>query len=273
LTELYDHKDYRDYLIAALGGKGKRTGQRGALARHLGCQSAYLSQVLKGVSNLSLEQAYRVSQFLGHDPQAADYFLLLLQRERAGTFELKGYFQAKIDEIKSKRLEIKSRVTKNREVSELDQAFYYSHWYIGAIHIALSVPQLQNVSELSRHFQLDEATVREVLDFLVRTGLARSEKHKYFIGPSHIHLAKDSVFIKQLHSNWRLLAVQLLDRRNPENLHYSVAYSLSRHDAVLLRKRILDLIEQNMALVRPSKEEVLYCNTIDFFELKGGGNH
>jgi uncharacterized protein (TIGR02147 family) len=265
---IFDYRDYRRFLVDALGGKNKRTGQRGALSRHLGCQTAYLSQVLSGVANLNLEQAYKVNQFLSHDAQAADYFILLVQKERAGTHELKEYFQGKLNEILARRSEIKSRVTKNRNISEPDQAYYYSQWYIGAIHVALSVPQLQTVSELSRYFHLDEGIVREVLDFFISTGLATFEKQRYSIGPSHIHLAKDSKFIKHLHTNWRLLAVQSLERRRDEDLHYSVAYSVSRQDAAKIRQQILNLIEQNMEIVKPSKEETLFCNTIDFFELK-----
>lgn len=86
--QVYEFKDYRKFLIQALGGESKRTGQRGALAEHLGCQSAYLSQVLKGVANFNLEQAFKVNQFFGHDPQASEYFLNLVQLERAGTRQL-----------------------------------------------------------------------------------------------------------------------------------------------------------------------------------------
>ncbi|MBL7669730.1 MAG: TIGR02147 family protein [Bdellovibrionaceae bacterium] len=265
---IYDYQNYREFLIDALGGKKKRTGQRGALSRYISCQTAYLSQVLSGVANLNLEQGLRVNQFFGHDSQTSDYFLLLLQKERAGTHELKAYFQDKLSDILNKRSEIKSRVPKNKIISEQDQAYYYSHWYVGAIHVALSVPTLQTVSHLSRQFQLEESTVREVLEFLLSTGLAKFSKEKYSIGPSHIHTPKDSKFIKHLHTNWRLEAINSIDRKRDSDLHYSVAYSISKSDAAILRRQMLDLIEQNMEVVKPSKEEVLYCNTIDFFELR-----
>lgn len=265
---IYDYKDYRAFLVDALGGAGKRTGQRGALARHLGCQTAYLSQVLSGSANFSLEQAYKVNQFFSHDSTASEFFLLLVQKERAGTHELKDYFQNKISEIKTKRSELKNRVTANRTVSDKDHAFYYSHWYISAIHVALSVTSLQTVAELSKHFQLEDGVVREVLEFLTSTGLADFSRGKYTIGSSHVHLTKESRFVKQLHTNWRMQAIQSLDRRREEDFHYSVTYSLSKEDALKIRHMILDLIERNMEVVKPSKEEVLYCNTIDFFEIK-----
>lgn len=266
---IFDYQDYRQFLVEALGGENKRTGQRGALAKHLGCQTAYLSQVLSGGSNISLEQAYRVNQFFNHDQQASEYFLWLVQKERAGSHELKQFFQKKMDEILSRRNEIMSRVARTKEVSEQDQAHYYSQWYIAAIHIAISIPTLQTVQALGQHLHLEESLVRETLEFLLQTGLAVFEKDRYKIGPSHIHLEKDSNFIKNLHSNWRLQAMQSLTRRREQDLHYSVAYSLSRADAIKIRELILKMIEENMKVVRPSPEEVLYCNTIDFFEVKG----
>lgn len=266
---IYDYRDYRAFLVDALGGKNKRTGQRGALARHLGCQTAYLSQVLNGTANLNLEQAYRVNQFLSHDSQAADFFLLLVQRERAGTHDLKMYFDEKINETLAKRSEVKSRVMKTRVITENDQAYYYSQWYIDAIHMALSIPHLQTVQELAKHFHLEETLVREALEFLVRIGLATVNRHRYSIGANHIHLGKESKFLRQLHMNWRLMAIQSLEKRREEDLHFSGVFSLSRQDVIKIRKQILRLIEENMEVIKPSKEEVLFCNTIDFYELKG----
>lgn len=265
---VFDYQDYREFLTEALGGKSKRTGQRGALARHLGCQTAFLSQVLHGSANLTLEQALKVNQFFSHEPVTAEYFLLLVQIDRAGTQELKSYFQNKLNNILAKRSEISSRIAKNRTLSESDKVHYYSYWYVGAIHVALSIPELQTPSALARHFHLEDGVVHEVLDFLVNTGLAKFEHQKFSIGPSHIHLAKDSKFIHQLHSNWRMQALQSLEKRREQDLHYSVAYSLSRADVEKIRQQILQLIELNMSVVRPSAEEVLFCHTIDFFELK-----
>jgi hypothetical protein len=210
-----------------------------------------------------------VNQFFSHEPVTAEYFLLLVQKDRAGTQELKSYFQNKMNEILGKRSEIASRIPKNRTVSESDQVYYYSYWYVGAIHVALSIRELQTPTALARHFHLEDGLVREALDFLVNTGLAKFENQKFSIGPSHIHLANDSKFIHQLHSNWRLQALQSLEKRREQDLHYSVAYTLSRADVEKIRQQILQLIEQNMGVVRPSVEEVLFCNTIDFFELKG----
>lgn len=49
-------------------------------------------------------------------------------------------------------LNLKLESLKNKTVSEPDQAYYYSRWYIAAIHVALSMPNLQTVPELKSVF-------------------------------------------------------------------------------------------------------------------------
>jgi len=74
---IYAYNDYKRYLLAVLGGTGKRNGQRAELARAIRCQAAYLSQILNGSVHLNLEQALRVNQYLVHDPDECDGFLIL----------------------------------------------------------------------------------------------------------------------------------------------------------------------------------------------------
>jgi hypothetical protein len=52
-----------------------------------------------------------------------------------------------------------------------------------------------------------------------------------------------------------------------DDIHYSVVYSLSKEDAENLKQKITNLIRANLDIVKASPEEVLYCNTIDFFEV------
>jgi hypothetical protein len=52
------------------------------------------------------------------------------------------------------------------------------------------------------------------------------------------------------------------------DLHYSMVVSLSRHDVVRIKERILEEIKENQAIIKNSKEEELYAYTIDFFSMK-----
>ena len=209
-----------------------------------------------------------MNSFLGHDREESHFFLLLLQRDRAGTSDLKNYFDQQIQEILDRRSLIKNRVTTNTVVQAVDQSRYYSSWQYAAIHIALSIPELQSKENLARYFGLSLAVVAEILEFLVSVGLAANRDGRFVIGPSHVHLGSDADNINKHHSNWRIQGLESLDRRKESDLHYSVVFSLSKDDADKIKNRIIDMIKTNLKEVELSQEEVLYCTVIDYFELK-----
>lgn len=246
----------------------KRSGQRAKLALHLNCQTAHISQVLNGHSHFSAEQAFKVNSFLGHDREEAHFFQLLVQKNRAGSNELEEYYQQQLNEILQRRSILKNRVSVNREIPQEHQTRYYSSWHYLAIHIALSVPELQTKEALSQYFHLPLQIVADTLEFLLATGLGEFRDGNYKIGPSHIHLGYDADNINKHHTNWRIQAMDSLNRANAKDLHYSVVFSLSRADRERLKERIIETIDANLKDVGPSKEEELFATCIDFFEVK-----
>ncbi|MGZ3712598.1 MAG: hypothetical protein ACXVBE_12620, partial [Bdellovibrionota bacterium] len=86
MTDLFDHRNYKEYVLEALSARpNKGRGLRLAMAESLACPVSHISQVLKGNSHFSMEQAEGVNAFLGHTEDEAQFFLLLLQFSRAGT--------------------------------------------------------------------------------------------------------------------------------------------------------------------------------------------
>lgn len=97
--DLFESVDYKQYLIDVLtsntlGGRGART----TLAQAAGCQLAFISQVLNGNADFSLEQADGISRYLSQNSKERDYFLLLVQYARAGTESLRAHFMRQIKE-------------------------------------------------------------------------------------------------------------------------------------------------------------------------------
>lgn len=261
---VFDFSDYKRYLTHMLQGRG----QRAQLAKHVACQTAYLSQVLNDEAHFSLEQAFATNEFLGHDRQEGEYFLLLVQRQRAGSPGLRAHFETQRQSILQRRSQIKNRVDSNDRVSAEHQSQYYSSWIYAAIHVAISIPELQNKAALAEYFALPQHLIIEALEFLTDAGLAEAEGDQLKVGKSHIHLADDSHHIQKHHTNWRLQGMTSLDRKLPTDLHYSVVLSLSKADAATIRERFMKLIQENLKLVQPSKEEVLYSTVLDFFTVK-----
>ncbi len=268
MKQVYEFVDYKRYIKATLSlGKG-RTGNRSKLASHLSCQSAHVSQVLNGHTHFSLEQAFKINSFLGHDHDESHFFLLLVQANRAGSRELENHFRAQIDEILKRRSLINNRLETNRKIPDEAQARYYSSWYYLAIHMAISIPELQNKESLSSYFGLPIEVVSETLNFLLNHGLAEFEQGRYKIGASHIHLGGDADNINKHHTNWRVQVMSSLPVTKSTDLHYSVVFSLSRKDAEGIKERFIQTIRANLEDVGPSKEEVLFSTCLDFFELK-----
>lgn len=264
---LFDFDDYRAYLRHVLSRDGARSGLRTKFAHSLNCQSSYISQVLAGDVHLSLEQAYRANEFLGHDTSHAHFFMLLVQLARAGSHDLKKYYRSQIEGILRERSKIKNRVVASQELSESQQARYYSHSDYASVHMCLAVPKFQTTRALVEALKLSPERVEVILDFLIESGLADKKDERYTIGAVHLHLGPESPFLQQHHINWRLEALKKMNTQSGKHLHYSAAYSLSRKDFEKLRENLLQVIEKNLAVIRPSPEEMVVCQIIDLVPL------
>lgn len=268
---VFDFVDYLQFLESCVGPKGTRRGVRSAAAKAIACHSSFLTKVLEGSANLSLEHSLGLSRFFKMSQDEADYFLLLVQVARAGNQELKRYFSTKIEETRLRRLQLKERVSIRKTLSREDQATYYSSWCYAAVHMALTVPSLRTRSAISQYFVLNDDRVNEILNFLISVGLAKESKGIYEIGTSQLHLEGDSPSILKHHTNWRTRAMVSFDQGGILDLHYSGVMTLSRKSAEQLRESLLKAIQESISFVTKSEnEEEVYCFAVDWFAL---GSH
>jgi uncharacterized protein (TIGR02147 family) len=266
---IFEISEYKQYLVHRLGGFRSRKGLRLAVAKTLNCQPTFVSQVLNGNAHFSMEQAEKVSRFLGHTEEEREYFFLLLQKERAGTQELKEYFATKMGQLLAKRQVLTHRLGKDTTLNRVDQAIYYSSWHYAAIHIAVTIPNLRTRESIADFFKLPLNKVSKVLEYLVSTGLLeKNENGEYSTGHSKIRLGNDSHNILKHHTNWRNQAIDSLDRETPFDLHYSAVLSISAADKVRIKDMILEALKSQLAAADASPEEELYSYCIDFFSLK-----
>ncbi|MGE3263075.1 MAG: TIGR02147 family protein [Bacteriovoracia bacterium] len=264
---VFEYKTYKDFLQATLGGKKQRKGQKSALAKALGCQPTYISQVVHSSADFSLEQAEKAARFLGLSKEEQNYFLALVQKDRAGTNELKAHFSERLQELLEKRLTVKERLGHGKALTKEDQSIYYSSWHYAAAHIAVTIPELQSRERLSSVLRVPKKRMREVLDFLEKTGLIKEEAGKLSPGPTQIRLGNESENIIKHHTNWRLRALDSLDKEDIRELHYSAVVSLSKTDVIKVKDLILANMKENIEVIKASKEEELYCYAVDFFNI------
>lgn len=259
---IYDEDDYKNYLKKVLG-----RGTRSQLAKFLSCQTGFISQVVGGPVHFSLEHSLLITRFLKLTQDEAEYFMLLVGQAKAGSVALEDHYQKKITEIKEKRKQIKDRIKVKEGLSKDEKTTYYSHWYYAAIHIAVMVESLRSKEALAQRFNLPVEVVQNVLDFLTQNHLVSLKEGEYRIGNSRIHIDKRSNLISRHHANWRLQALQALDRSRDENLHYSSVITLSLKDAEKVKEQMIKSLEVIEGILAPSPEEEVFTLNMDFFRL------
>jgi len=265
IFEFHDYKVYLKERILHSPAKGR--GLKLKISEFLNCQTAFISQVLNGEPNFSLEQAVKLNKFFEHTKEESRFFLLLLQFSRAGSYDLKEFFKSEMREILDKRSDLKNRVDIKTSLKKIDQQIYYSNWLYACIHMMVAIPEFQTPQAMSRHLNLPREKIMEIILFLEQAGLVKRKGSHYEIGVTKIHLPKDSPQIQRHHTNWRMRAIHAIDVNESKDLHYSTVVTLSTADVPRIKELLIKAIEDCRLVIRESKEEKIQCICIDFFRI------
>lgn len=265
---IYEYRDYKRFItdwIEQSPHKGR--GLRKHLAQAIGCQTAFITHVLAGDYNFSLEQAESCARWMGLSEGDSEFLLLLVMHQRAGSKALEKIFQKQISQKREQNTVLKKRVEISETLSLEDQATYYSSWHYAALHMALLNPQLQSIDSLQKYFQLPTAQLHSTLEFLQSRGFIKLEKGVFKVLKPVLHLELASPLIRQYHTQWRLKAVEALGRKDLENLHYSGVISLSQEDYEWVREKLSQLLKEVVERLKVSPDEKLACLNFDWFQV------
>lgn len=263
---IYAFSNYRKYLHTILGTSTQRTGFKGVAAKAMGCSSAYLSRVLQGVANLSLEQGQKLSVLLQHSFEETQYLLLLINFERAGTAALKEHCRKEIELILRKKSEITLALPSQKSMPLSVASIYYSQWYYAAIHVLLSIPTLQSATKIARCLGLQLQLVVLVIQFLERNHLVQRNGANYTVNMQLTHLTSESPFLAAHHQHWRNKVCAHLGTGSL-GTHYSGVVAMSIADAANLKRSIAKQLQDNLRFISASTEEAGYAYCVDFFSL------
>jgi uncharacterized protein (TIGR02147 family) len=265
---IFDFDDYKPFIVALIETfPNEGRGVRRKLAEACGCQVAYVSHVLAGDKNFSLEQAEAAARFFCLREDETEFFLLLTERARAGTVELRRYLDRQLSHRRLDYQEIKKRIRIHESISPADQAMYYSSWHYQAVHSAMTIPGLGSADAIAQRIGLDSERANEIILFLLSKGLVKETKHGYQPSEKQIHLPRTSPLIGKLHANWRVRTLSSLDRNKSEDYHYSGLVTLSQQDMLVVREILTRSLAEAIEVIKPSKEEKLCLLAMDFFEI------
>lgn len=264
---IFEFSDYKAYLNALAGGKNQRTGFKSELAEALDTHTSFISKCLGGNLHLSLEQAEKASWFLNHTDAESHFFLLLVNFSRAGTKRLRDYFKKQIEREVEQNFNIKKRVGVIDFLDSQNQSVYYSSPWYAAIHMALTIDSLQTPEVIGNYFNIKIKKVTQILEFLTSVGLARLENGRYSIGPTQLHLGRESQYLLKHHINWRTQAIGLIDNQS-DDLNYSAVVTLAQEDVKKIKEILVSSINKSLKIVHDSPAEDVYCLGIDLMSLR-----
>lgn len=260
----YEYSSSLAVLEAQIKRNSEVRGYKALLADAAACQRSYLSQVLSGMHFLNAEQMLGLAAFWNASAAERDFLLDLVGAERAGTVALREFYKQRVKDARAKSTSLTDRFQVDILPTDA-MTTYYSHWLHAAIHMALTVTGLQTIASLSRRFRLPQDSVNNVLQQLIDFGLVEKKSERFLAKNAVVHLPKKSPLNQFNHSNWRQYAVHKAIQSNPEDLHYTAIYSLSKEDVKKLQAMILSFIEDTRRVVAPSKEEEVIALLIDYF--------
>lgn len=265
---LYSYNDYKTYVLDRIKREPKAgRGIRQKLAEYIGCQVAYVSHVLSGERDFSVEQAEGITRFFAMTSDESEYFIWLVEKDRAGTSQTKSFFEKLLQQKREKYLQLKNRVNISNELDDAAKSTYYSDYLYSAIHMIVTIPKFQTPKAISEAFGISLQKISQVLEFLKTNGLITEHAGKLIPTSKYLFIDKASPFILQHHTNWRMHALQNVRKGEGNDLHLSMAVTISEKDAKALQRRISEFIEEISETIKKSPEEKLMAIGIDFFQI------
>lgn len=266
---VFKYASYKAFLktyIAGLPRNGR--GEINRIAEQIGVHPTLVSQVLGGSKDFSIEQAHKLCDYLGLSDLEKDFFILLVQQERAGTKDLKNYYGKKVSELKKQSLNLTQRLQEHRRLTDYEQSVFYSSWLYSALRLFSSVGSGQTADAMAAKFSLPRGEVIRLLNFLKEAQLVSEENGIYRMGTQHTHLEFGSPFMSRHHSNWRMKAIQRSEDLGGEEMMFTSPISLSHEDFRKIREELVSLIKATSKIVKESPAEDVACLNLDLFWLR-----
>lgn len=264
---IFEFSHYRDFLksrIVKLPNQGR--GEASRMARHLGVHSTLLSLILSGERELTLEQGFDLTDFLGLTELESEYFILLIQSARAGSVRYKAFVKKKMASVRESANKIVNRFEHDMQLTEEQRSIFYSSWLYSAVRLFAST-NVSGVSldQIQEKFRLARVQTLSILEFLISCGLVRQSDGAYLIGTHRTFLEQGSPHLLKHHSNWRIKAIQKSDRLDQKELMFTSPVSISSSDFEKVREEIAELLKRFSKTVKESPAEDIACLNIDLF--------
>jgi len=268
--EVYEAKTYQEFLNDCLekGTAYRPKSTKKSLAEHIKCHSTFVSHVLAEKAHFNNEQAIRFSEFYGLSPDETDYFIDLINHDRAGDVKTKNFFAKRIARHRTRWLKLSHRIKTEDRLSPEQEDRYFENPLLQAVHLATLLPNTNNATAIAKRLQITARLVENALDTLREMGLLEVSDDNIAPRNRLLHLDKASPVYKRYHANWRLKIINDAAVANQgEGVHYTSIFTLSREQVDRFKQLVLTHIEDSRELVIDSSPEQMFAYALDFYPL------
>jgi uncharacterized protein (TIGR02147 family) len=266
---VFEFENYRAFIRSRVDSMPRKGhGQFRKMADFLGIQTSMLSQIMAGHREMNPETAASLCEFFGLGDLESDYFLCLVQIERAGNARLKAQLRRQLKSLHTKSAEVAKRIPKDRELDDTAKATFYSQWYYSGIRLLSSIDEMSSIDAIAKYARLPRSLVVRAVEFLLANGLCVSKNGRLSYGPQSTHIGADSPIATRHHLNWRMKAMENFEGLKASEIVFTSPVVVSAADAEIIRRKLLDAIEDCVKVVDQSPSERLMCLNLDWVEIE-----
>lgn len=269
-VKIYTYRDYRDFVRDLLKTYPKKGhGQFRKMSQALKTDTVTVSQIFSGKRDLTLDQAFELSSFLGLSSLEHEYFMLLVQFQRSATPKYREHLDAKLKAIRTQGQDLKNAIQTEKKISDEAKTVFYSDWRYSAVRILCSIKKYQTAQAISEVISLPMSKTVKILDFLLKYGLVKKQGLRYSVGLASTHLDAASPLVNHRQMTWRLKANEYMASmgEQTQNLFFTGPCSISEKNFEAFREELNHLIKKFVTIVGSEEPEEFACFNLDFFRI------
>jgi len=273
-VQVYEAGHYQDYIrqLLAEGTATRPKSTKKSLALHLKCHSTFISHVLAEKAHFSLEQAVRFSDYYGLSSEETDFYLDLVNRDRAGDHATRDVYESRLGRAREQWMSISGRLKETDRLSDDEAADYFENWLLQTVHLACLLPDCSDALAIAERLGMAPERIAVAIRLLEEMGLVTRVDGGYQLVNRRLHLDKNSPTFKRYHASWRAKILHDVSTRSRlDGIHYTSLVTVSRAKVDEIRKLILDHIESTRSEFVDSTPEELYLYSLDFYQVSESG--
>lgn len=248
---IFNYTDYRSALNkmidnAPYNGRGIKS----TIAYLIECRPSYITHVLSGRLNFTLEQAIVVTKYFELNANETNFFLALLNYDRAGNSDLKKHYQSQLALLKELSKSTGQSVIDNpdperleyEEVRELS-----SSWIYTALIVKIASNAGTSICKLQNDLQIKKEIISDAIKLLIRRGYVIKDGDSLFKSNKNVSfVCKEIIAHRNMHITWRskvLHDLQQLKDRDGLNITFPIAtnYKLKNKCVDILKDAISEI--------------------------------